>query len=219
MDLPSYIKGAIFDLDGTILDSLHIWREVDVKFFLKRNMELPPEYLHAVKTMDLIDAAIYTKRTYSLPDEPEALVREWLEMVAEEYALRVEIKPHVREFLEKLWGEGVKLAVATSSSRDLFMPCLKRHGLDKFFSAYVETREAGRGKNFPDPYLLAAARLGLRPEECAVFEDILVGIRSAKQAGFFTVAVADPFSEADRAPLLAEADLFIDAFEEFFMQK
>lgn len=219
MKLPAHIQGAIFDLDGTLLDSLHVWQDVDTRFFKKRGIPLPGDYLHIVKTMELFEAAIYTKTEFHLPETPEELVLEWHEMVKEEYALRVEMKPYAKEYLQKLSQEGIKLGIATSSAREIFLPCLKRHGVAHLFCALTETREAARGKTFPDPYLLAAERLQIPPEHCAVFEDILVGIKSAKAGGFYTVAVADPFSHADENLLKSEANLFIKSFVSLYYNK
>ena len=212
MKLPGHIQGAIFDLDGTLLDSLHVWQDVDVRFFAKRNLPMPPEYHHVVKAMELYEAAIYTKEQFNLPETPEDLVQEWYEMVREEYALRVAMKPHAKELLQALHAQNIKLAVATSSSRDIFMPALQRHGVAQFFSSFTQSSEAARGKNYPDVYLLAAKRLGLLPENCAVFEDILVGIRSAKKGGFYTVGTVDLYSETD--DIKKECDLFLHSFSE-----
>ena len=219
MTLPKHIQGVIFDLDGTLLDSLHVWQDVDARFFAKRNLPLPGDYGQAIKAMELFETAIYTKNRFHLPEPPEEIVAEWHEMVREEYALRVEMKPYAKEYLQKLADEGIKLGIATSSARELFLPCLKRHGVDHLFSAITETREAARGKNFPDPYLLAAERLQIPPENCAVFEDILEGVRSAKTGGFYAVAVADPFSHADEILLKSEANLFITSFECLYYNK
>lgn len=219
MKLPGTIRGAIFDLDGTLLDSLHVWQTVDARFFAKRSIPLPDNYLHIVKAMELSEAAVYTKNTFSLRESPEDLVREWREMVREEYALRVEMKPFALEALKKLHAAGIRLAIATSSARELYLPALSRCGAAGLFSAIAETSEAKRGKAFPDVYLLAAERLGLPPEHCAVFEDILLGIGSAKRGGFYTVAVSDPASFCDEAALKEEADLFLSSFEELFTEK
>lgn len=214
MNLPQNIQGAIFDLDGTLLDSLQVWHDVDIRFFAKRKIPMPADYQDAIKTLDLYDAARYTIATYNLPEQPENLVKEWLTMVGEEYAERVELKPHAKELLETLYSRGIKLGVATSSAREIFLPCLKRHGIAQLFTTFTETTEAAHSKDFPDVYLLAAKRLGIELKNCAVFEDILVGIKSAKSGGFFTVAIADSFSQADEDALKAEADLFVHSFKE-----
>lgn len=215
MKLPKHIRGAIFDLDGTLLDSLHVWRDVDETFFRRRNLPLPEDYFHSVKTLDLPQAAVYTKERFSLPDSPEDMVKEWLELVQEEYSFHVLPKPFSMEFLFSLKESGIKLALATSSEPNLFLPALKRCGTDKLFSAFVTTREAERGKDYPDVYLLAAEKLELPTESCAVFEDILIGIKSAKKGGFYTVAVSDPHSLSEEEALKQESDLFISSYSEF----
>lgn len=217
MKLPENIQGAIFDLDGTLLDSLDVWQEVDAKFFAKRGIPMPENYLHIVKAMELFEAAIYTKTEFSLPEPPEMLVQEWRDMVKTAYAEHVCMKPFALEAIKRLHGLGIKLAIATSSARELFLPTLKRYGADSLFSAIAETGEAKRGKAFPDVYLLAAERLKLPPENCAVFEDILVGVKSANQGGFFTVAVYDPASARDRAALEKEANLYLTTLDELFL--
>lgn len=210
MSLPKHIKGAILDLDGTLLDSLHAWADVDARFFAKRGRSVPSDYFESIKTMDLNDAARYTKQAYGLLEPCEEIVREWLSMISEEYALRIGMKEGAKEYLGRLHGEGIGLAVATSCAPELFLPCLRRHGADKYFSSYAITREA-RGKDFPDVYLLAAERLGLPPRDCAVFEDILQGVLSAKAGGFYTVAVCAKGDEG-YAALRAAADEVIERF-------
>lgn len=193
MILAKEIRGAIFDLDGTLLDSLGAWADVDVRFFAKRGLAVPDDYFDSIKTIDLKDAAVLTKAKYGLPDSCEEIVKEWLSMIADEYAHNIGMKEGAADFLRALHREGVKLGIATSCAPELFLPCLARHGVKDLFSAYAVTREA-KGKEFPDVYLLAAARLGLPPSECAVFEDILQGIESAKRGGFYTVGVCEPAS-------------------------
>lgn len=208
MELPKHIKGAIFDLDGTLLDSLHAWADVDKRFFEKRNLPVPEGYYNAIKTLDLRGAALYTKSLCSLPDSPEDLISEWLSMIREEYALHIEMKENAKEYLFRLHGAGVKLGIATSSEPELFLPCLRRHGVDELFSCYTATSEA-RSKEHPDVYLLTAKKLGLPPYECAVFEDIPEGIRSAKLGGFYTVAIAASSSFSD----FGSADRIIEKFD------
>lgn len=214
MRLPDFIKGAVFDLDGTLLDSLRVWQDVDRRFFEKRGMPVPADFFDAILLLDLKDAAVYAKEHYGLPDPPEALVGEWLDMVRFEYAERVMLKPFAGEFVRKLHAEGYSLGVATSASADYFLPALERNGIAGCFTAFTESRETPYGKRSPDPYLLAAKKIGVPPAECAVFEDILQGVESAKRGGFYTVAVADPANSGAEKALRETADLFLPSYSE-----
>lgn len=208
------MKGAIFDLDGTLLDSMGVWDEIDRKFFARRGLALPEGYQDAVKSMHFPEAARYTVKTFAFPESEEEIVHEWLEMTRAAYAEEVCLKPFAKEYLTQLSRSGVRLGIATSSKEELFLPALDRCGVLPLFSAFARTDEAARGKGFPDVYLLAAQRLGLSPAECTVFEDIPLGIRSAKKGGFTAVAVYDSFSARDEAALRQEADLYIRSFGE-----
>lgn len=209
------IKGAIFDLDGTLLDSMGVWQEIDVKFLGKRGFEVPEDYLKTITPMGFARAADYTIARFGLSEKPEELIDEWYQMAKDAYGHEVGLKPHAKEYLEALKAKGVKIAAATSSAKELMEPCMRRNGIWEYFDAFVTTMEVPRGKDFPDVYLEAARRLGLEPGECAVYEDILKGIRAAKLAGCcFAVAMEEEASAHEAAELRAEADLYISDFKE-----
>lgn len=203
---------AIFDLDGTLLDSLGVWAELDGKFLARRGLIATPDYTRAVQSMNFREAALYTIERYSLPDPPETLEREWKEMIREAYATEILLKPYAGEYLQKLAHEGVKLALATSSAEELFEPALKRNGVFELFSAFSTTGKT-RGKRFPDVYLDAAAKLGALPKQCAVFEDVPAALQTAKDAGFYAVAVEDDYSKHE--DLLRDiCDFYVNTFKE-----
>lgn len=207
-------KGAIFDLDGTILDSMWVWKQVDVNFLGKRGIAIPPDYVKAISALNLKTAAIYTIERFGLTDSVESVMQEWFEMAEKEYAEDVQLKNDAREYLAYLKAKGVKLAVATSSSEGLFLPCLEHTGIYEFFDAIVTTMEVERGKEFPDVYEEAARRIGCKPSECMVFEDILKGVKAAKEGGFYVVAVAEEHSKDEWQEIKNTADRFIEEFEE-----
>ncbi|MDE6314415.1 MAG: HAD family phosphatase [Lachnospiraceae bacterium] len=207
-------KGAIFDLDGTILDSMWVWKQVDMNFLGKRGIQVPPDYVKEISALNLNTAAIYTIERFGLPDSVESVMQEWFEMAEKEYAEDVQLKNDAREYLAYLKAKGVKLAVATSSSDGLFLPCLEHNGIYEFFDAIVTTMEVERGKEFPDVYQEAARRIGCKPSECMVFEDILKGVRAAKEGGFYVVAVEEEHSKEDWQEIREVADRYIEEFEE-----
>ena len=207
-------EGAIFDLVGTLLDSMGVWREIDYAFLGKRGIEVPMDYLEAITPLSFQAAAEYTISRFHLSDTPSELIKEWKDMAAYAYSHTVGLKPGVKEYLRELKKRGVKIASATSSDENLFIPCLQHNGIDGFFDAYVTVKEVRRGKGFPDVYLLAAERLGLKPEQCAVYEDILAGIEGAKMGGFYAVAVLDGNSDFLWERMKQKADRWIADFQE-----
>lgn len=207
-------KGAIFDLDGTLLDSMGMWEHVDVKFLARRGIVIPEGYTGAVSSMNFEEAASYTIRTFGLKESPEEIIREWNTMVADEYTHSIRLKPHAKEYLMLLKGKGVRLGVATALAPGLCGPVLKNNGVFSLFDAFAYVEEVSRGKGFPDIYLLAAERLGLPPECCAVFEDVLPGVKGAKAAGMTVFGVREPASAHTEAAIRAFADRYIDGFAE-----
>lgn len=207
-------QGAIFDLDGTILDSMGVWRQIDVEFLGKRGISVPPDYLEAITPLGFDRAAEYTIRRFSLPESREEIVREWYLMAENAYRYQVELKEGAGEWLNRLKSLNIPLAVATSSDEALFVPALKRTGIYDCFDAFVTVKEVARGKGFPDIYEKAAGRIGCVPEQCVVFEDILQGIRGAKMGGFCAVAVYDEDSAHEEQAMRDAADYYIYSFRQ-----
>lgn len=212
MQSPFDFSGFIFDLDGTLLDSLWVWRQVDIVSLKRRGYDVPEDYAQAIAHMSFASAAQYTIDRFSLSESPEALMDEWYQMASIEYRDNVMLKPQVREFLEKVRTYKIPMAAATASEYTLISPTLKRLGVLDMFQNITTIQEVTRDKSFPDIYLLAAERLGVAPENCVVYEDILTGIQSANSAGFYTVGVEEPLSLPNRSKIKASANLYIESF-------
>ncbi|MBQ3270730.1 MAG: thiamine diphosphokinase [Clostridia bacterium] len=211
---PIPFKAALFDLDGTLLDSNGVWQEVDREFFEARGVALDHEdYARAVQGMSFREAAEYTVRRYGLQESVEAVMDEWMRMAREEYAHRVALKSGALDYLRMLKRAGVKLAVVTANREELFGPALERGGALALFDAICTSAEVGNvGKADGALFLLAAKRLGAEPGDCAVFEDVLDGIAGAKRAGMRAYAVRDAATEHSREAIAALADGVIDGF-------
>lgn len=209
------IKAAIFDFDGTLVDSMYVWSKVDEDFLSERGIMVTKEYTDKMRSMFFETAAVYTKETYGLSESVEEIMQIWLDMAHSEYSGNVRVKPYARQYLEKLKKSGIRLGMATSNNPYLLMPCLDNNKISGMFDCICYTSEVGVNKSNPDIYLYTAEKLGAKPGECVVFEDIIEGIKSSSSVGMKTVAVYDPANEAYTEDLKAFSDLFIYSYEEF----
>lgn len=189
------IEGAVFDLDGTLLDSSWVWEKVDEKFLGDRGFQVPDDYVDEISPLGAERAAVYTIERFGLNEDKDDIVREWIEMAKKEYATEVVCKPYAKEFLEELHKLNIKMAVATSSDRELFTKTLEREGILEYFQKIVTVDEVERGKGYPDIYEEAARRIKVNPHKCLVFEDILAGVTGASLGEFNVVAVFDEKSK------------------------
>lgn len=207
-------KGAIFDLDGTLLDSMWVWERVDAEFLAKRGFTVPEDYGETISPLGFFAAAEYTIQRFGLTETPEDILNEWNAMAIREYSEEIQLKPGAGKLLERLKRDGIRLAVATASHEELFVPALKKNGILELFDAVVTVQEVKRGKGFPDIYERAAGKLALAPAECVVYEDIYAGIAGAKDGGFQAVGVYDAFSARDEAKIRERADYYIRDYAE-----
>ncbi|NLC67805.1 MAG: HAD family phosphatase [Clostridiaceae bacterium] len=207
------IKGVIFDLDGTLVDSMGVWDKVDEEFLGMKGIEVPCGLGDEIKNMTFREAAIYFKERFGIKDDVEDIMQEWNDMGYYEYAHNVQLKPGVREFLHFLKGKGIKIGIATTNYIKLVEAVLKNNGVLEFFNAISTANEVEKGKEHPDIYLLTARKLGLEPEECVVFEDILPAVRGAKAAGMKVIGVYDKYSRHEAEEIKKMADGYISGFE------
>jgi len=205
------MKAYLFDLDGTIFESMDIWGQVDIAFCKKHNLTHEVNYADVVLSMYFEEAAAYTKTRFNLSQTPDEIVEEWLSMAAEAYE-KVQLKPGAKEYLMILATKGHKLAVATSLPTQLLEPTLKRHGIYDIFDAICTAKEVGCGKSKPDIFILAANKLGVKPEDCLLFDDLFAAVKSAKSIGMKVCAVYDKTSHKDWDAICALADYAITDF-------
>ena len=126
-------KGAIFDLDGTLIDSMGVWEKIDKEFLKKRNISITHDYIEKINSMSFKKAAKYTIERFNLKESSEELIKEWNEMAIYEYSNNIKLKPHVKEYLEKLKNNNIKIGLATSSPRILYEPVLKNNHIYEYF--------------------------------------------------------------------------------------
>lgn len=208
------INGIIFDLDGTLFDSCGLWHQIDVDFFAKRGLLLPDDYAKSIAHLGLTKAATYTKTRFNLPESEEEIINEWNEAAIEMYTNHVNLKPYAKEYLEYLKRNGIKLAIATANSSDYYMPCLIRNNIEHYFDTIWDVSKFKGSKESPEIYIKAAKELGVEIKSCAVFEDIPTALKTAKNAGFITVAVDDASQKEYIEEKKNNSHLFIQSFNE-----
>lgn len=208
------MKAVIFDFDGTIADSTYVWKKVDEDFFRARGMAVPADYVDAISTMSFVSGAVYTKEKYNLKESIEDIMAEWNVHALYEYANNVKLKPYVAEYIGKLKNQGVKIGIATASNPEFYVPVLEREGVAHLFDAFADGTSGVRNKDYPDIYILCAEKMGVKPENCLVYEDIIKGIKSAKAAGMAVTAVYDEGSKDKWNETKAAADHFLLSFGE-----
>lgn len=207
-------------MDGTLLDSIGMWSDIDRRFLGRRGIAVPDDYQQTVSAMKAEDIAVYTIDRFHLTgDTVQGLMDEWSRMAAEEYRSRLPLKDHALEYVKWLYGRGVRIALATASPRAYALPAMERTGVLPYLSVIVSADQTARGKGHPDIYLKAAQEMGLGAEECAVYEDLEQGITGARKGGFYTVAVYDEFAKDQAERLKKIADHFIYSFADLLTDR
>lgn len=208
------IKAAIFDMDGTLLDSMWLWREVDIVYLGNKNIPLPDDIQSDIEGFSFSETAVYFKNRFKLPESTDVIKEDWNNLARDFYANKVPLKEGAYEFLERLSNNGYKLAIATSNSLELAMTGLRALKIDKFFDHVITACEVGKGKPAPDIYLEAASRCGVTPDQCLVFEDIPMGIMAGKNAGMKVCAVEDDYSLTMIDEKIRLADYYIKSYKD-----
>ena len=206
-------KGAIFDVDGTLLDSMPIWEDAAARFLAGLGIRAQEGLGDIMFRMSLDEGAVYLKNTYGLDMSVEEVKAGVLGVIRDFYVNQVQPKAGVREFLKERSSRRIPMYSATSSNREHIRAAFERLGLYEYFDGMITCEEAGAGKREPTIFLLAAQRMGLAPQDIFVFEDVIHAVRSAGSAGFVTVGVYDKASEPDNEAMRAESSIYLHSLE------
>ena len=204
----------IFDMDGTLIDSNGIWKDVDTAFLAKRGLPYTRAYYEGVAHTIFPLAAKFTKEFCHLPESEEAIMAEWMDMAGDLYGTSVPVKPGVRAYLEKLRDAGERMMVVTSAVPVHCRTALTHLGLMPYFERIVFAQELHREKKDPALWRLAAETAGVSPEDCTLYDDSVEAYRGAKAAGMRAVGVYDPFFAATETEMRAVCSRYIRSFEE-----
>ncbi len=207
------IDGIIFDMDGTLLDSMWIWPDVDDVYLGKYGLEKPEGFQEKMEGMSYSETAQYFLDTFPQLDRTiQEVMDEWMDMVRDRYLTQVTLKAGAKDFIREMRSQGKKIGIATSNARQLADDTLEALQIRGLFDVVRTSCEAGAGKPAPDVYLMVARELELRPEKCLVFEDVPMGILAGKNAGMQVCAVEDDFSRNQILRKRELADYYIRDF-------
>ena len=200
-------KAVIFDLDGTLIDSMSIWRRVDREFLGKRGIEVPDDlFAHLPMGNSYIQTAQYFKDRFDLSDSVEEIMQEWTDEVCWHYKNDITLKDKVKEVIWWLHNKQIPIGLGTSNSYDLAVAALSQHDILQYFGSIITGCMELRGKPFPDIYLKAAEELKAQPCDCIVIEDTLSGIQAAKNAGMYAIAIYDQDADEHREKINLTSD-------------
>ena len=208
------IQGAIFDFDGTIVDSMPMWRYAPDQLLQRYGQRMTQEVFDATEPLNCDDECLWFHEHLGVGQSGEALFEELRAIVRKEYSTTVEAWPHVREFLQSLADAGIPMVIASSTPADDIRVGLRAHGLEGYFKDVVFTGDVGRGKEFPDVYLHALGLLGTPMGQTWVFEDAPFGVRTAHETGFPVVALLNDHDGRDESFLRAHADILVHGYDE-----
>lgn len=209
------IKGIVFDLDGTLIDSMKIWSRTDIKFLQENGVPDPPaDISDKVKKMSLEESSQYFIDRFSLTCTREYVIKRIEDLVRVEYEENIPLKPYAAELLDFLDDQRIPYGVATATYKKLAEFVMRRCGIYHRMKFVLTDREYPMGKVFPDIFLGAAEILGACPEEILVAEDSLHCIETASGAGFVTVGVYDEVSATEREKIVETADFYVASLKE-----
>ena len=207
-------KAFLFDLDGTLVDSMWMWGAIDVEYLGKFGLTCPPDLQKAIEGMSFSETAAYFKKRFALEASLEEIKADWVSMSIEKYRSQVPPKPGTEAFLSWAAKQNIKMAVCTSNGREMVDAVLSSLNLARYFDCIITGCEVATGKPSPDIYLEAARRMKVSPEECAVFEDVPAGILAGKRAGMEVFAVEDEYSLGMEEEKRALSDFYIRDYRE-----
>ena len=208
------IKACIFDLDGTLLDSMSLWQEVDRKFLANHGIEFKPIYSEEIKKMSFNESAKYFIEKFNIPKSEDEIKAESNKMVEVEYRDNILGKTGSLEILERFKAAGIILCVATSCNIEHAKMALDRLGMLPYFSFVLTCADVGKNKEYPDVFHACAEKMDVHPHECVVFEDLYMALHVCHKAGYLTVGMYDHLSAHEKIKAKEICNYYIHDFYE-----
>ena len=209
-----HMQGAIFDLDGTLLDSMPYWEGIGENYLEARGKTPAADIRRHFKRMTLAESAVYMKETYGLSESLDEISEGIISQIRDDYFHIIPLKEGVKEALELMHERGIKMCVATASERDCVVAALERLGVMPLLSAVFTCTEIGASKTQPDIFEVALEHLGTPRSETFVFEDTLHAMETAASVGFPVVAAHEAHAAADLDTIQELCTTYLDSFSQ-----
>lgn len=207
--------GAIFDLDGTLINSMKVWENADWQLAERYSFTPDKDYWDTVTSCSFLEGAEYITNRFELGKTPKELASELYDIALFEYKYNIRLKKGAEELVKRLKKDGFSIAVATSNVEEMTHAVLKNNGIFNYFDAFAYCDTVGKNKAFPDVYNAAAEAMKLSANQCYVFEDVPYALSGAKRAGAEVIGVFDEYSANKEHEMRAKADRYIMSLEEF----
>ena len=208
------IKGAIFDIDGTLLDSMPVWENAGARYLATLGIKARSDLKERLDALSLPEGALYMQTEYKLSVTIEEILEGVNQVVKDFYFKEAVLKPGVCDLIQKLKKNQVRLIIATATDAEMAKAALVRNGVWKDFDGMITCEEAGAGKTSPKVFELAREHLQTKKEETWVFEDSLYAVKTASKSGFPVCSIYDAYSRDNTEEIRTFSDIYVKDFYE-----
>lgn len=209
------MKAAIFDMDGTLIDSMHIWLDLGNRVIKRLNIPVDGNIYEKLKDMTLEESAEYFSSLIEYKLNKNEIINIYYEIISDFYENEVQLKPNVDSYIKMLHEKGITLCVATETDIDLAKKALERVGLLKYFQFCICSKDVGKGKKYPDIFFEALKNLNCAIEEVVVYEDALYAAKTAKEAGFIVHSIYDKSQEKNKENIKNISDIYMENYVDY----
>ncbi|MGN1032841.1 MAG: HAD family hydrolase [Intestinibacter sp.] len=202
----------IFDMDGTLLDSMEFWQNLGRQYLESKGKSPEDDLESIIESMTLQESASYFKTKYDLDEDAKEIIKQVLDFIEDKYLNEIPLKKGVKKFLEKVNSQGYKMCILTTSEKSQAVGALKRTGVLDLFDEVYTDRDFNLSKKDSKIYIKACENMGESPSDAVVFEDALYAVESAKKTECTVVGVYDEYSKDDWDKIISIADKVVEHF-------